>query len=184
MHPGELKKKSKYLSLILRHSPDKVHITLDANGWVNVDTLLNAVNLHGSQLTRSELEYIVAHNDKKRFAFSEDGQRIRANQGHSVDVSLDHEVKKPPNVLYHGTPTKFVDSILKHGLSKMARHDVHLYSSKTVPLSVAARRGKPALIVVDAAAMVADGYQFAVTPNEVWLTERVPPQYLKVSYNE
>jgi putative RNA 2'-phosphotransferase len=117
---------SKFLSLILRHEPARVGLQLADGGWVNVNELLHAANRYGVRLTLDSLKHIVANCEKKRFAFSEDVQRIRASQGHSVEVDLQYPPQTPPETLYHGTATRFVDGIRKHGLQKMARHDVHL----------------------------------------------------------
>src|SRR5881394_2990724 len=114
---------SKFLSLVLRHEPERVVLKLGEAGWVNVQELLQAVNGHGVPLTLEQLKHIVATSDKKRFAFSEDGQRIRANQGHSVEVDLQYSPQSPPEILYHGTATRFIDGIRKDGLQKMGRHD-------------------------------------------------------------
>jgi putative RNA 2'-phosphotransferase len=117
---------SKFLSLILRHEPERVGLELDKAGWVSVGELLAAVNQHGVSLTLEQLKHVVATNDKKRFAFSQDGLRIRASQGHSVEVDLQYESQIPPELLYHGTPERFVESIRRTGLNKGERHHVHL----------------------------------------------------------
>src|SRR6185369_5988147 len=117
---------SKFLSLILRHEPERVGLQLDEAGWIAVNELLRAVNRHGVSLAREQLDHIVATSEKKRFAFSDDGLRIRANQGHSVEVELGYASATPPDLLYHGTPEKFVEAIRREGLSKMQRHHVHL----------------------------------------------------------
>jgi putative RNA 2'-phosphotransferase len=169
---------SKFLSLVLRHEPGKIGITLDETGWVGVDELLNGCRAHGFAITREELHAVVASSDKQRFAFSEDRTRIRANQGHSVDVELGYEPAEPPEVLYHGTPEKFVDAIRREGLKKMQRHHVHMSESPETTLAAGARRGKPVLLTIKAREMAAVGHVFFVTPNRVWLTDAVPPQYL------
>jgi putative RNA 2'-phosphotransferase len=119
---------SKFLSLILRHEPERVGLKLGEAGWVGVEELLHAVNANGVALTLEQLQHIVATSDKKRYAFSEDGQRIRASQGHSVEVDLQYPPQTPPEILYHGTATRFLDGIRKDGLQRMERHDVHLNS--------------------------------------------------------
>jgi len=126
MNDKETIKTSKFLSLILRHEPERVGLSLVDAGWISVDELLRAVNQHGISLTLDQLKHIVATSDKKRFALSEDGLRIRASQGHSVEVDLQYEPQPPPEFLYHGTATRFLDSIRKDGLQRMERHDVHL----------------------------------------------------------
>ena len=172
-------KKSKLLSLVLRHQPETVGIVLDGAGWTPVAALLEALARHGMPITEAELLRVVAGNDKQRFAFSADGQMIRANHGHSVAVELGLEPSIPPAELFHGTAEAFVDSIRQQGLTKQQRHHVHLHADRTVAQTVGARRGQPVVLVVDAAAMQADGRTFFVTENRVWLTEAVPPRYLR-----
>ena len=178
MSPKEAIRISKFLSLILRHEPERVRLILDEAGWVAVSDLLAAVNANGVHLTRPELERIVATNEKKRFAFSEDGQKIRASQGHSVDVDLQYEPQPPPEILYHGTATRFVDAIRKDGLNKMARHDVHLSAETKMTLQVGGRHGKPILLTIRAGEMHRDGFAFRCSANGVWLVSHVPPQYI------
>src|ERR1043165_5742022 len=102
---------SKFLSLILRHEPERVGLALGEAGWVSVEELLRAINRNGVALSLEELQQIVATSDKKRFAFSEDGLRIRASQGHSVEVDLQYEPQTPPELLYHGTATRFIPAL-------------------------------------------------------------------------
>ncbi|WP_232663277.1 RNA 2'-phosphotransferase [Pseudonocardia sp. TRM90224] len=167
---------SKRLSLHLRHAPEKIGITLDPAGWVRIDTLLAALAAHGRRISRADLDHVVAGNDKQRFII--DGDRIRANQGHSVAVELDLPATEPPAVLYHGTVARFLDAIQREGLRPMARHDVHLSATVETAQRVGARRGKPVVLQVDAAAMHRDGHVFRVSANGVWLTSTVPPPYL------
>jgi putative RNA 2'-phosphotransferase len=169
---------SKKLSLHLRHAPDHIGITLGPGGWVLVDDLLSALAEHGFPVTRSELDEVVASSDKQRFAFDETGSRIRANQGHSVAVELDLPVASPPAVLYHGTVDRFLPEIERDGLKPMKRHHVHLSPTVDTATTVGARRGKPVILRVDAAAMAAAGFEFRVSANGVWLADSVPPDYL------
>jgi putative RNA 2'-phosphotransferase len=169
---------SKFLSLILRHEPDKVGLKLDDAGWVDVDELLSAVNQRAMPLTLEQLQHVVATNPKKRFAFSEDGSRIRASQGHSVDIDLQYAPTAPPEVLYHGTATRFLDGIRRHGLQKMARHDVHLSAETKVTLQVGGRHGKPVLLVIRAGEMHRTGHVFRCSANGVWLVASVPPEFI------
>jgi putative RNA 2'-phosphotransferase len=171
---------SKLLSLVLRHDPGRIGIELDANGWVAVPTLLSALDAHGSTLTRERLASIVASSDKQRFALDVAADRIRANQGHSVDVDLGLSGSAPPAQLYHGTPARNLDSILSTGLDRRARHAVHLSPDVETARRVGARRGEHVVLVVDAAAMHADGHGFSVSDNGVWLVESVPARYLTV----
>jgi putative RNA 2'-phosphotransferase len=171
--------KSKFLSLVLRHKPDEVGITLDSAGWVTVEELLRAVNQHGVSLTLDELKHLVATSDKKRFALSDDGLRIRANQGHSVEVDLEYPPQVPPELLYHGTATRFVTGIRQDGLKKMGRHDVHLSAETKVTYQVGSRHGKPVLLVIRAGDMHRAGHVFRCSANGVWLVDHVPPQFIE-----
>jgi putative RNA 2'-phosphotransferase len=181
MTPKETTRISKFLSLIPRHEPERVGLTLDKAGWVRVSELLRAVNGHSVKLTKPELEHVVATNEKKRFEFSEDGQRIRASQGHSIEIDLKYAPQTPPEFLYHGTATRFLDGIFKEGLKKMDRHDVHLSAETKVTLQVGGRHGKPALLTIRAGEMHRDGFTFRCSTNGVWLVDHVPPQYIDFS---
>lgn len=172
-------KTSKFLSLILRHEPERVGLKLGEGGWVGVDDLLKAVNRNGTALTLDQLKHIVATSDKKRFAFSDDGQRIRASQGHSVEVDLQYSRQTPPEILYHGTATRFLEGIRKGGLQKMERHDVHLSAETKVTFQVGGRHGKPALLVIRAGEMHRAGHVFRCSANGVWLVDQVPPQFIE-----
>jgi putative RNA 2'-phosphotransferase len=166
---------SKRLALYLRHQPEKIGIRLDDAGWTDVEELLAAMHI-----TRAELAEVVATNDKQRFAFSEDGRRIRANQGHTVAVDLDLPQRIPPDLLYHGTVAKFLDDIRRDGLRPMSRHHVHLSATVETARKVGARRGRPVILTVDAAAMVAEGTVFWLSANGVWLTDHVPPRHIEL----
>ena len=172
------KKTSKFLSLVLRHEPELVGITLDPAGWVSVDELLEGCRRKGQPITREELAEVVRASDKQRFALSDDGRRIRANQGHSVPVELGHEPAEPPEVLYHGTAEKYVASIRAAGLEKRERHHVHLSETVKTASAVGSRHGKLVLLAVAAGRMRRDGFTFYRTPNNVWLVDRVPAEYL------
>lgn len=179
MDPARLVKVSKYLSKHLRHAPERLGLTLASGGWVAVDELLAACARQRFPLTRAELDEVVAQSDKKRFAFDETGARIRANQGHTVDVDLELQPAEPPALLYHGTPERNVDVILTMGLLKMARHHVHLSADVVTATKVGARRGRPVILVVDAAQMHRDGFTFFCSANGVWLVDHVPPAYVR-----
>ncbi|MDQ0832084.1 putative RNA 2'-phosphotransferase [Streptomyces achromogenes] len=170
-------KVSKYLSKHLRHQPERIGLTLDEAGWVEIDELISACSAHGFRFTREELDHVVAANDKKRFAI--DGTRIRASQGHSVEVDLGLEPAVPPSYLYHGTVARSLDAIRAEGLRPMNRHDVHLSADRETATRVGARRGRPVVLSVDAGAMHQDGHVFHLSANGVWLTKAVPPQYLR-----
>jgi putative RNA 2'-phosphotransferase len=170
---------SKFLSFVLRHEPQAIGLVLDENGWAPVEELLDKARAHGKALSRELLDTIVATSPKKRFAFSEDGQRIRASQGHSVEVDLAYEPAVPPQVLFHGTVAAALEPIRAEGLRKMQRHHVHLSADEDTARTVALRRGKPVVLLIAAARMQAAGHVFFVSANGVWLTEQVPPQFIE-----
>lgn len=168
---------SKYLSRHLRHDPQRIGITLDPQGWVSIEELRSAAAAHGFRFSRAELEEVVASSDKRRFAI--DGERIRANQGHSVPVELGLPYVEPPGWLYHGTVGRFVKAIRQQGLRPMNRHAVHLSADRETATRVGARRGVPVVLSVDAAAMHRDGHRFQLSANGVWLVDSVPVGYLR-----
>ncbi|MGW4223963.1 RNA 2'-phosphotransferase [Streptomyces bauhiniae] len=172
-------KVSKYLSKHLRHQPERIGLTLDPAGWVEIDVLLAAAAAHGFPISRAELDHVVAVNDKRRFAV--EGGRIRASQGHTVEVALGLPPATPPPYLYHGTVARSLDAIRAEGLRPMNRHDVHLSADRETATRVGARRGRPVVLAVDAGAMHRDGHVFHVSANGVWLTDAVPPRYLRFS---
>jgi putative RNA 2'-phosphotransferase len=169
---------SKFLSYVLRHEPAAASVTLDEAGWVDVDALLRGAAAKGREFTREDLEEVVATNAKQRFAFSDDGRRIRANQGHSMDVELGYEASEPPDVLFHGTIARALASIRENGLRKMDRHHVHLSVDEPTARAVGTRRGKPVILRIDARAMRGAGHAFYRTPNGVWLTDVVPAEFI------
>ena len=173
-----LERTSKFLSLVLRHKPEAIGLSLDTQGWVDIETFLRAAQHHGHPLTRELLDEVVFTSDKQRFAYSPDGKKIRANQGHSVAVDLGLEPIMPPVVLYHGTVSKFLDSIRERGLEKRGRQHVHLSATIETAKRVGARRGKPVVLAVDAKKMHGDGHHFYRSANGVWLTEAVPWTYI------
>jgi putative RNA 2'-phosphotransferase len=169
---------SKFLSLVLRHDPARIGIRLDEAGWVPVEELLRACNLHGMALSREELEEVVRTNSKKRFAFSDDGLKIRSSQGHSVEIDLGYTPLLPPPTLYHGTARKFLSSIKDTGLVKGARHHVHLSPDMETAEVVGKRRGPFVVLTIDTQAMLRDGHAFYQSANGVWLTDHVPAAYI------
>jgi len=177
---SRLVKISKYLSKHLRHAPEQIGLTLAIGGWVNVDDLLSACAAHQFPITRTELEAVVATSDKQRFAFDETRTRIRANQGHSVDVDLELQPQIPPDVLYHGTGEQSVPAILQSGLLKLSRHHVHLSKDVETARKVGMRHGRPVIFAIAATAMQQAGLTFYCSDNGVWLVDEVPPQYLKI----
>lgn len=169
---------SKFLSLVLRHAPERAGLTLDEAGWVDVDALLAGAAQAGVPLDRPTLERVVRENGKQRFALSPDGRRIRANQGHSVAVDLQLAPEAPPDVLYHGTATRFLGAIRREGLRPGRRTHVHLSADPETAAAVGQRHGQPAVLRVAAGRMHRDGYEFVRAANGVWLTAAVPPAYL------
>lgn len=169
---------SKFLAKHLRHAPEALGLTLQPGGWVSVDDLLAASQRAGFAISYDELIECVETNDKQRFAFDDTGDLIRANQGHSVEVDLQLEQKKPPEVLYHGTVERFLASIMAEGLKKGKRHLVHLSKDVETAGKVGARRGKPVILQVNSGKMHAEGFKFFLSVNGVWLTDSVPAAFL------
>ena len=174
----DLVKTSQFLSYVLRHEPGAIGLVLDAHGWADVDDLVAKAHASGTPLDRDGIAAAVATNDKQRFALSPDGLRIRANQGHSVAVDLALAPTTPPDVLYHGTATRFLDSIRAQGLVAGQRQHVHLSADRDTATRVGARHGAPVVLVVDARAMHAAGIAFLCSDNGVWLADAVAAQYL------
>jgi len=181
-----MKNVSRLLSEVLRHKPEKLGLTLNKNGYVTVGKLLDQLEVHGYDTDYEELMEIVETNNKKRFEikkadFGDNGydDLIRAAQGHSVKVDLELKREKPPTFLYHGTVRKSVNKIIKSGMSKMNRHAIHLSVDTETAINVGSRRGNPILLKIFAGAMHVDGYKFYQSSNGVWLTDEVPPKYLK-----
>jgi putative RNA 2'-phosphotransferase len=179
MNEKQRTRTSKFLSLVLRHEPQRIGLQLDPAGWVDVDVLLAACRNHGTLIEREELDEVVATSEKKRFAFSDDCRRIRASQGHSIEVSLGYTPKTPPPRLFHGTATRFLDSIRAEGLTKRERHHVHLSADAETAHRVGQRHGKPAVLIVMADAMHAVGHAFFLSENGVWLTDEVPANFIE-----
>lgn len=171
---------SKFLSLVLRHKPETIGLTLDENGWAKVEELIDKMNRYNFKITRDIINNVVATNNKQRFSFNKDNTKIRANQGHSIQVELDLKEIIPPEYLYHGTGEKAVTSILNTGLQKRVRHHVHLSGDIPTAINVGSRHGKPKVFIVAAQQMKEDGYKFYISENNVWLTDNVPVQYLKL----
>lgn len=173
-------KESRFLSLILRHKPETIGITLDEHGWADVNALLDGVNRTGKYaLDRAKLEEIVRTDEKQRYSFSEDGTKIRANQGHSVQVDVELTELTPPEYLWHGTAERFAERILTEGLKPMSRLYVHLSPDEETARRVGVRHGKLYLLRVHTGEMARQGYRFFRSENGVWLTKHVPPQFLE-----
>ncbi|WP_439132039.1 RNA 2'-phosphotransferase [Polaribacter sp.] len=181
MKEKDKKQISKFLSLILRHQPEKIGLQLDKNGWAWVIDILEKSKL---KFTLKELEEIVMTNDKKRFSFNDDKTKIRANQGHSLKtINLELKTQVPPKVLFHGTIEKFIPSIKLEGLQKMNRQHVHLSPDQETAIKVGSRRGKPIILSINALQMHNEGYAFYHSENGVWLTDNVPVDFINLIPN-
>lgn len=170
---------SKTLSYWLRHKPDAASLTLTSDGWADVDQVLGALSREHLPADWERLLQIVETNDKSRFELSSDASRIRARQGHSIDVVGAWTRMDPPDELYHGTVERFMDAIQSEGLRRMSRHHVHLSAAIDDARRVGARRGKPIVLCVEASRLAATGVEFFVTTNGVWLVDSVAPEYLR-----
>jgi putative RNA 2'-phosphotransferase len=177
----DLKELSKFLSFVLRHKPDSIGVVLDSQGWVSVDELIAKSHASATRFTREDLLRVVETSEKKRFTLSADAQMIRAAQGHSVAVDLELTPKEPPAILYHGTATRFLDSILVEGLNAKSRQQVHLSFDSATAKLVGQRHGRPAVLKVDARSMHAQGFKFFQADNGVWLVDHVPPKFLTLA---
>lgn len=171
---------SRFLSYILRHKPSAIELSLDLNGWADIDELLEKARTRGTDINRNTLDEIVQNSDKKRFSISEDGKRIRAAQGHSIPINLDLEPVEPPIFLFHGTAEKSLKLILNQGILPQKRHHVHLSIDQKGALQVGKRHGDPIVLKVDAETMNADGFAFFQSDNGVWLTKYIPTKYISV----
>lgn len=174
----DVRETSKFLSLLLRHSPETIGLQLDRHGWAEITELIERANATGNELNRALIDHVVVTNPKQRFSISDDGQRIRANQGHSIEVDLEFEPMVPPAMLFHGTATRFLEPIMEQGLSKQSRQHVHLAADRDTAVNVGGRHGKPIVLTVNAAAMHDAGYEFFRSANGVWLTDALPAAFL------
>ncbi len=178
MNEQQKKKTSKFLSYVLRHHPELINLNLDENGWANVDELITKSKNDSQGFTFEELDEIVQTNDKKRFIFNEDKTRIRANQGHSIDINLALIPQQPPEFLYHGTAQSNIESILEKGIEKRSRQQVHLSQDKETATKVGMRHGKPIILTINTQKMFEDGLKFYLSENNVWLTDFVDATYI------
>ena len=178
MDPKQIRRLSKAMSKVLRHQPQTFGLVLDRQGWCDVEELIAAFQRKGISLDRPTLQIVIERNDKKRFSFSTDGTRIRANQGHSIDIDLGYETLTPPDLLYHGTATRNLDSIRERGLHKGKRHHVHLSLNEETATRVGGRHGIAVVLTIRAGDMHQDGHLFYCSDNGVWLTDAIPPGYI------
>jgi len=166
------------MSLVLRHKPEEIGLQLNEQGWAKVDELIDKINAMGLLVNFEIIDKVVETNDKKRFAFNDDKTLIRASQGHSIEVELNLPETVPPDILYHGTAVRYLDSILQTGLQKQNRQHVHLSATTETARTVGSRHGKPIILLIDAKAMHNAGCKFYLSENKVWLTDAVPVQYI------
>ena len=178
MNEIETKRISKFLSLILRHQPETIGLKLDENGWADVEELRERSAKKKVYFSLEELDEVVETNNKKRFAFNEDKTKIRASQGHSINIDLALEALQPPDFLYHGTAEANISSILEKGIEKRSRQHVHLSTDKETATKVGMRHGKPIILTIRTGKMYEDGIGFYLSANGVWLTEFVDPKYI------
>ena len=171
---------SKFLAYVLRHNPSDIHLELDDEGWASVDEFIRNTKRYKSMNIKFEdIKLVVDTCPKQRYALTPNGSMIRANQGHSLTtVNIKFEQKIPPDVLFHGTATRFLDSIFANGILPQSRTVVHLSSDEKTALTVGQRHGKPIILSVNASQMVEDGYDFFISENNVWLTKEIPPKYI------
>ena len=174
------KRISRFLSYVLRHHPESVGVTMDAGGWVEVSALLDGCQKAGKPINLQQLRAVVRENDKQRLSFSDDDARIRASQGYSVAVDLGYEETVPPEILYHGTARKNVESIKKQGLRRGGRHHVHLSPDARTAERVGRRHGKAVVLEIRAGRMHREGHKLYLSAKGVWLTDAVPPKYVNL----
>ncbi|POR24617.1 RNA 2'-phosphotransferase [Flavobacterium columnare] len=183
MNEKDIKNISKFLSYVLRHSPETINLNLDENGWAIVDELIEKANKNRNEFHK-ELDFeiinqVVETNDKKRFAYNEGKTKIRASQGHSISVDLELKPVVPPDYLYHGTVAKFLESIKTNGIQKISRQHVHLSKDRETAVKVGSRRGAPIILSIHSSQMHQDGFIFYQSENGVWLTDEVPSKYIE-----
>ena len=178
MNEQHKKRIGKFLSLILRHEPQKIGIQLDENGWADVEELMSKCARKNVRFSMQELEEIVATNDKKRYSFNDDKTKIRANQGHSINVDLGFIPVEPPEYLYHGTAERYVNSIMEEGIKRVSRQYVHLSKDKETAHKVGSRHGRPVILTILSGQMYRDGFEFYVSENGVWLADYVEAKYI------
>lgn len=178
MTEQEKKRISKFMSLVLRHDPSKIGINLDENGWANVQELIDKCKKHRYHFSMEDLIEIVETNDKKRYTFNEKQNKIRANQGHSIDIDLALSSVEPPEFLYHGTATRFLSSIMEKGIIKGSRQHVHLSKDKETATKVGSRHGKVVILTILTGKMYQDGIIFYQSDNGVWLTDYIDVKYI------
>ncbi len=169
-------KHSKYLAFILRHTPDDLKYFISEDGWIEISKVLDLLKENNKELSLEELNELVDTNAKQRFAI--DGNLIRANQGHTIDVKIDFEIKTPPSILYHGTSEDVVEKIKVEGIKPMLRQFVHLSDNIETATQVGQRHGKLYIFEINTEMMIKEGYEFKLSKNGVWLIEEIYPRFL------
>ena len=180
MNTKDIKQKSKFLSLVLRHKPEVIDLTLDENGWADIKELITKASAKDVILSQEIIKVVIETNDKQRFTYNDVKSKIRANQGHSIKIDIDLESVEPPSLLYHGTAKRNIDSILEKGIDKRNRQHVHLSNEIETAKNVGSRHGKPIILIIDASQMHRDGIKFYLSKNKVWLTEFVDAKYITI----
>lgn len=177
----QITRTSTFLSYVLRHNPNALEISLEPGGWVDVDTLLDRARAEGRSIDRALLEQVISRGEKERFTLDEERSKIRANYGHSIDVNLDLTPTPPPPHLYHGTAQRTLPPICEEGLRPQSRQHVHLSRTRDEAVRVGRRHGSPVVLIIEAQTLREAGHALYRSTDVVWLTDRVPPQFLRVS---
>lgn len=172
------KEYSKFLSLILRHQPEIINIQLTYDGWADIDELIEKSKTKNIFLSHELIKEISDKSDKQRFKISDDRKRIRANQGHSIKVDVGLKKQNPPEILFHGTATRFIESIKEHGLVPGSRQFVHLSKDEETAIKVGARHGKAIVLTIESGKMHHNGFEFFLSENNVWLAKKIPREYI------
>ncbi|HGT0205763.1 TPA: RNA 2'-phosphotransferase [Clostridioides difficile] len=173
-------KLSIFISLILRHKPETIGIKLDDYGYADVNELIEKINNTGRNINIEILEQIVKEDNKQRYSFNDDRSKIRANQGHSINVNVELRELEPPKYLYHGTATRFLDNIKNEGIIKQSRLYVHLSRDIDIAVKVGKRHGTPVILKINTGKMYENGYKFHLSENNVWLCEYIPFKYVEI----
>lgn len=169
---------SKFMSLVLRHQPEVIGRSLDRGGWMSIEDLVSGASRAGVGLTREVVIAIAGDDEKGRYALSEDGLKIKATYGHSIEVDLGLKACRPPEQLFHGTATRSLDSIKLAGIARKRRRYVHLSADRVTAAKVGGRHGRPVILAIQAVRMFEAGFLFYHSESGIWLTERVPPEYI------
>lgn len=171
------------VAFALRHHPTQFGLTLDGGGWAAMDELLLALRIHRPGwfgLTRGTLEQALACPAAARFEVS--GGRVRARYGFSVPRTAVGDPQPPPGRLFHGLPRAAVAAVLRDGLWPMCRQFVHLTTDRAYAARVATTDGDGFVLEVAAVTAAAAGRRFYPANHHVWLTDAIPPAFLRVEH--